>query len=176
MAKRFKFTVVFEGDLDSFPGAAHNEADWHAIAIDHFMRQTHYNVSATIVESTDTRGVFGGWGSMQGGWIEIEDPNVSRALLKPDDLDPDEMVQVKTPAYPNSYPIWIAAREFWPSKRNGDDRITAYRRTKAAHDKIADSKVEEAWNKTQAEMRAGKPFQHDDADDGSHYAFCEQSK
>lgn len=55
MPKRFKFTIEFEGDLDEVPGWGYSEADWHQLAVTAFLRQSHYNVSAKVIQSTDAR-------------------------------------------------------------------------------------------------------------------------
>lgn len=151
MKKRFKFTVVFEGDLDMVPGWGHSEADWHKFAMAEMLRQSHYNTTATVIESTDTRDVFGGWVTNEAGWVEIPETE-----YPPTALANDAVIQIRTVNMPKGYyhPEWFRAAEvFTPERRNiVGARVTHYRLRKEDHDKIGKDEVDAVWDVTQKEL------------------------
>lgn len=126
MAKRFKFVVVFEGDLDMIPGWGHSEVDWHRLATAAFLMQKHYNTEVTITETTDARNVLDGWTNMQDGWVEVE------GFDMPSNLAEETDVQVKTEENPNGYTEWFPAGKVWTGHRPKvpSARVTHYRKRK----------------------------------------------
>jgi hypothetical protein len=127
MTKRFFFVVAFEGNLDGVPGAMHAEDDWHRLAMHEFLRQSQYGVKASVMETTDHRGVFGGWNNNYDGWNPCGNE-------MPDNISPETEVQFRTETMPEGYYHngWHPAKDVWVEGRDKvvGASIVAYRTRK----------------------------------------------
>lgn len=128
MGKPFSFTIEFTGELDQIHGTFYSEADFQNMVIRHFQDSFNsYNPVATVTATTDARGVFGGWMSMQDGWIDVE--GFERPPLLPDWID----IQFKTIVQPYGWTEWLKPGAVWVPERNHPvDRVIQYRFRKPA--------------------------------------------